>query len=186
MNGFVQVPSKGQPMTAQWGADVANGLNSIRSAGQNGMLLTDGPTGTGFSPLPANLRDRRTTPATNKSCFRIESKSVESEIRRFLVDCYYNVGGKTFYVADIDIEDIIPHPEDETSEDGEESDTVIYFAKDSNGGTSVGACYFEELNELQSDEDSYVFPLYAFAADGNIKTDLRTAPQIQMFEEIGQ
>lgn len=59
MNRFVQVPAKGQPMTAQWGADVANGLNAIRSAGQAGMLLTDGPTGTGFSPLPANRRDRR-------------------------------------------------------------------------------------------------------------------------------
>ena len=59
MNRFIHVPSKGQPMTAQWGADVANGLNSIRSAGQNGMLLTDGPTGTGFANLPANLRDRR-------------------------------------------------------------------------------------------------------------------------------
>lgn len=59
MNRFVQVPAKGQPMTAQWGADVANGLNAIRSAGQVGMLLADGPTGTGFSPLPANRRDRK-------------------------------------------------------------------------------------------------------------------------------
>ena len=73
MNGFVQVPSKGQPMTAQWGADVANGLNAIRSAGQSGMLLTDGPTGTGFAPLPANLRDRRGGSEANHQLFTLRS-----------------------------------------------------------------------------------------------------------------
>lgn len=87
MNGFVQVPSKGQPMTAQWGADVANGLNAIRSAGQAGMLLADGPTGTGFAPLPANMRARHGVSIPKP--FDIETRKDEEsgEAYRVIVRC---------------------------------------------------------------------------------------------------
>lgn len=64
-------------MTAQWGADVANGLNAIRPAGQAGTLLTDGPTGTGFAPLPSNRRERRAAGGARPDAFRIRA-SVES------------------------------------------------------------------------------------------------------------
>ena len=94
MNRYVQVPAKGQPMTAQWGADVANGLNAIRSAGQSGMLLADGPTGTGFAPLPANLRDRRGGSSVQPRQFdiraRIEARGEDdTKEYRLVVEFYH-------------------------------------------------------------------------------------------------
>lgn len=59
MDNPIEIPVKGAPLRVQWGAGVANRLNSIGSFCPSGMLLSDGATGTGFSPLPKNLRDRR-------------------------------------------------------------------------------------------------------------------------------
>lgn len=105
MNGFVQVPSKGQPMTAQWGADVANGLNAIRSAGQAGTLLTDGPTGTGFAPLPANLRDRRAIVADPLHPWKVfavgKSKDVDHFFEIYIPDGSIVIGAKEVKVDGI-------------------------------------------------------------------------------------
>lgn len=58
MNGPIEIPVKGRLMTAAWGASVAKRLNAIGSVGSARMLLIDGETGTGFEPLPENLRAR--------------------------------------------------------------------------------------------------------------------------------
>lgn len=53
------VPSKGDKLRASWGAGVTNRVNELGAMAPAGMLSRDGQTGTGFAPLPANLRDRR-------------------------------------------------------------------------------------------------------------------------------
>lgn len=58
MGDPIEIPVKGRPMTATWGASVAKRLNAIGSVGSARMLLFDGNTGTGFEPLPENLRAR--------------------------------------------------------------------------------------------------------------------------------
>lgn len=59
MTGPIQSPIKGQPMRASWGAAVSSAVNSLLPMGSDGLLARQGVAGTGFAPLPANLRDRR-------------------------------------------------------------------------------------------------------------------------------
>ena len=59
MTGPIQSPIKGQPMRASWGAAVSSAVNSLLPMGSDGLLASQGVTGTGFAPLPANKRDRR-------------------------------------------------------------------------------------------------------------------------------
>ena len=59
MTGPIQSPVKGQPMRASWGAAVSSAVNSLLPMGSDGLLARQGVAGSGFSPLPANLRDRR-------------------------------------------------------------------------------------------------------------------------------
>lgn len=49
------------PAQSKFGAAVARRLNASRPIAPAGTLAMSGPTGTGFAPLPANLRDRRAT-----------------------------------------------------------------------------------------------------------------------------
>lgn len=150
--------------------------------------------------------------AADRSCFRLVSFEVEeegagaeptTEVHRFVVDCYYNDGGRTKRVDNTDIESLIPVPpptpnpsstpdpqptpdpsstteEDDTSDD--HGNTVIYFKISADGSTTFDKCTFGELNRLQSGATSYVFPLYLFDANGALVCDLRTAPQIQLFD----
>ena len=55
----VPVPAKGERLRAAWGAGVSNRINELCQMGPSHMLVRGGVTGTGFAPLPANLRDRR-------------------------------------------------------------------------------------------------------------------------------
>ena len=47
------------PADSKFGAMVARRLNASRPISPVGSLAMSGPTGTGFAPLPANLRDRK-------------------------------------------------------------------------------------------------------------------------------
>ncbi len=58
MTGTIQSPIKGQPMRASWGAAVSSAVNSLMPMGSDGLLARQGVAGTGFAPLPQNLRDR--------------------------------------------------------------------------------------------------------------------------------
>lgn len=162
-------------------ADGKNGEGHITYDRKNNIIRCDGCGGGGGGG----------SPVADKSCFRIETRSCEGdegeevETRRYLVDCYYNVGGITWELEDVDIEDLIPHQDEETSDSDEEEDTIIYFEMDNDDNFSVGACTIEELAEKQNDASTYAFPLYIFDSKGNLKTDLRTAPQIQMVEALG-
>lgn len=189
MNRFVQVPAKGQPMTAQWGADVADGLNAIRSAGQVGMLLADGPTGTGFAPLPANLRDRRQAKATDRSCFRLETRQDgEGKSELMLVCCYYHVGGRTKHMADVSVEKLLPSldaPGEDGGEggEGEEPKPWLMCLKLSGAAADPEIVSIEEssLESEQRSADLYILPLYRYLGR-ELQDDLRNAPNIQQWE----
>lgn len=188
MNRFVQVPAKGQPMTAQWGADVANGLNAIRSAGQAGMLLADGPTGTGFAPLPANLRDRQAK-TVDRSCFRLETRqNGEGKSERMLVCCYYHVGGITKHMADVSVEKLLPSldaPGGAGGEGGEGEEPKPWLICLKLSGTaaepSIVAIEESKLEDEQRIADNYVLPIYRFVG-GTLQDDLRNAPNVQQWE----
>ena len=47
------------PADSKFGAMVARRLNASRPISPAGSLAMSGPTGTGFAPLPSNLRDRK-------------------------------------------------------------------------------------------------------------------------------
>ena len=56
----LSIPAKGEPPKASWGAGVANRLNELCAMSPARTLVRDGQTGTGFAPLPANMREHRT------------------------------------------------------------------------------------------------------------------------------
>ena len=143
--------------------------------------------------------------AADCSCFRLSSGEVEveaegseatTEAHRFVVDCYYNVAGITKRADNTDIEELIPIPPPTTNQSSthdqstqpnqddtpDQDDTVIYFKLSADGSETFDKCTFGELPVVQSDAMSYVFPLYLFDANGALICDLRTAPQIQLFE----
>lgn len=59
MNDQIEIPAKGQPMKAGWGASVANAVNRLTVSAPANMLVRDGAGGFGFAALPTNMRDRR-------------------------------------------------------------------------------------------------------------------------------
>ena len=172
MSGDIQLPAKGQPMTAQWGASVATRLNALSSFGTSGMLFSDGPTGTGFAPLPANLRDRRAAAIAAKPlCFdlvtEVDESGEEPVTTHKLVRCFYMVGGTLNHVPDITIPDefgwgylafrlrVNPLSEDDSDEDV--PDNLRSFAS------------LQDLAAAQQDPAFYYLPLYKFL--DQIKTD---------------
>ena len=66
------------PADSKFGAMVARRLNASRPISPVGSLAMSGPTGTGFAPLPANLRDRRAAGGACPYAFRIRA-IVESQ-----------------------------------------------------------------------------------------------------------
>jgi len=87
-----------------------------------------------------------------------------------LVNCYWNVGGITHRASDQDITTFAL------------AGGFVYAAFGIDGKTlSIGSvASLDSLNELQKDAENYVIPLYKFS--GGSFVDLRTAPQVQMFE----
>ena len=58
MRPQIPVPSKGQPLRATWGTQVANRVNELCAMAPSGILHREGFGGVGDQPLPMNLRDR--------------------------------------------------------------------------------------------------------------------------------
>lgn len=144
-------------------ADGKNGEGHITYDRRNNIIRCDGCGGKGGSGGGGIVT------ANDKSCFRIESR----EGHRFIVDCFYNAGGVTKAFGDFDIEHLLTGVE-----------IVIFFSLDKSGETSIGSCTPNDLNNLQRDANQYVLPLYIFSSAGNLKTDLRTAPHVQIVEVL--
>lgn len=179
MAGPIQCPVKGQPMRASWGAAVSSALNSMLPMGSSGFLARQGVAGTGFAPLPANLRDRR--PSSDRGCFAIKSvtqqEKEEGETLKFTVEFrnkYASVGGKTY-----DFESLGP------IEDVEE-DSIVALKVGATAEDDTELAKFESIyalqNEQNTQENLYVIPLYKFGPGGSVKCDFRNMQLAAMGE----
>ena len=61
------------PADSKFGAMVARRLNASRPIAPAGSLAMSGPTGTGFAPLPANLRNPRVSAGNAQIPWSVES-----------------------------------------------------------------------------------------------------------------
>ena len=189
MRNLVPSPIKGEGLRASWGAAVANRVNELCAMAPAGMLPRDGVGGMGAEPLPQNLRNRVAI-SRKPACFdfAMEPNENTGETTYKLVRCYYNTGGKTVHVNDIDITDTIA-----SSGEG----NILAFARQGYTGSWAAMLFSDEsdLAEFQEQAANYAVPLYVMAAretDSNgessggirVAIDLRNAPQIQFVEEL--
>ena len=108
----------------------------------------------------------------------VEEKDDDGAVTgRTVVNCWWNAGGITMGDGgsfDVGAGDGVIYAEFSGDADGDGGGAM--------GSLSVSTCGgFSELNELQRDAAKYVFPLYLVS--GGEVVDLRTAPQLQLFEE---
>lgn len=210
----IPVPVKGQPARASWGAGVANRVNEIGAMFPSRGLARDGLTGTGFSPLPANRRDRRGGSARSPYPFDLTTETRETGgeegetvVVHKLVRCFWMEGG------------ILKHHEDVVLEDEEaasgfgflafaiELDPQQQSSGQSEGGTGV-VRWFQDLAGLaaaQKDPSVYLVPLYEFKTQDEdeeseeqesedqeevkpftLVTDLRFSPNVQVFDDVDE
>lgn len=188
MRGDIPVPGRGDKMRAAWGAAVAGRLNGLCSLAPAGMLARDGLGGTGAEPLPRNLRERRAAALPSPGCWRLELRQADPEDPEpraswHLVACWYNVGGETDMAEDTDVQDLI---DSIVAEEGDEAPpTRILCAVFARGGDVSAELYADlaALNSAQEDATKYIVPLYVLGEGGTVVTDLRNAPQVQIFED---
>ena len=108
----------------------------------------------------------------------VEEKDDDGAVTgRTVVNCWWNAGGITMGDGgsfDVGAGDGVIYAEFSGDADGDGGGAM--------GSLSVSTCGgFSELNELQRDAAKYVFPLYLVS--GGEVVDLRSAPQLQLFEE---
>ena len=111
--------------------------------------------------------------AQTGGCWLLEDRGDETASQFWLTNCWYNVGGITRQSSDINVQSLVA---------GVTAGTAILCATFS---PSVSAAMYADLtalNTAQVGETKYVVPLYVLGTDGEIVTDLRNAPQIQIFE----
>lgn len=139
MAGPIQSPVKGQPMRASWGAAVSSAVNSLLPMGSDGLLARQGVAGTGFAPLPANLRDRRATDPLHPWKVFAVGKSATAD---HFFEIYVPDGSITVGTKEVEIEGI------------EETETAkrFTFACESDVGES-STLYLVVYHEDESEED---------------------------------
>lgn len=93
-----------------------------------------------------------------------------------LVNCYYDIGGKTYMIPD----QPVPTPA------GEPSEHFVCLVMSAIGTTQSGWVYsyssFAKLQEEQSNMTYYIIPLYKMDKDGNVLVDFRIGPSAAMGE----
>lgn len=170
VNDPIEVPVKGESLKVQWGVNVANRLNSIGAACPADMLLVDGGTGTGFSPLPKNRRDRvwKHLPG----CFEWAG-TVDEDGNKFYGRPYYMIGSRLYRAQDEDVECGSTKGIDFLSVtlDKGQIKAEVGHAED-----------YAELQEQTDDKDHAIIPLYEIGEGGSPVADLRTMPLISSWE----
>ncbi len=95
---MIQIPQKGEPLRADWAAQITGRVNSLAPIGSPRMLVRDGIGGFGSEPCPPNHRDRRgiASRTSPPGCFELVERTVTrnniSLIEHFFVNQYYMVG----------------------------------------------------------------------------------------------
>ncbi len=197
----VTVPRKGAALASSWGASVATAVNALAPMAAPGGLCRSGVTGTGVMTLPKNMRDG--TAETAAQPFDLEyAKDDDGNVTGVrVVNCFYNVGGVTFYHPDVAL--------DGFTEPESDGFLCVRFEKDTKNteNAPLGGSFQElelffvstltnedridlgDLYDAQTDMENYVVALYYYKVttdENGHKTvttiDLRNMPQIQSFE----
>lgn len=99
---FETIPVPGQ---SKFGAEVARRLNAIRPIAPAGALAMTGATGTGFAPLPANLRDRRAIAADPLHPWKVFAVGKSEDVNHFF-EIYIPAGSVIAGAKAIEVEGI--------------------------------------------------------------------------------
>ena len=189
MNEFIQTPSKGAPIRHSWGIAVSRQLNSTRLLQTPGMILSEDVHGFGYTPIPANKRNRTSSFAAIPTPFRLAMDKDEYGI----VDCFFMVGGVMFEAEKVtfppghgDNGQVIP-AQAIFAKTFASSYAVLVIDKNKNSEACIEAIPYEKsgnskLGERQRNPENYCYPLYKFDENGKVLIDLRLMPQIQKFE----
>lgn len=195
MAGPIQSPVKGQPMRASWGAAVSSAVNSLLPMGSDGLLARQGVAGTGFSPLPANLRDRKAAAALHpwKVFAFAQSEDVDHCFEIHVPEAMVHVGE-----YEIEVEGLTA-VEDKTDrytldcEDEIDEHTVIHLAiVRQTSQSSWSATVIATLDDLEDyDEVLAVLPLAMLTVDSSGespvgKVDAQYAHSSVTFSEGGE
>lgn len=86
------------PAQSKFGAAVARRLNASRPIAPAGSLAMSGPTGTGFSALPQNKRDRRAASVLPWSFSCTEDPDTHERTGGW-TNCILQLGYKTFFFS---------------------------------------------------------------------------------------
>ena len=207
----VTVPRKGAALESSWGASVATAVNALAPMAAPGGLCRSGVTGTGSMPLPKNMRDGVAETMAQPFDLEYVLDDAGNATGVKVVNCFYNVGGVTFYSSDVVLEDFTEPESDgflcvrfnkdtKNAENkplgGSFQDLELFFVSGTteDGTTEDGQAKeaqvdFGELRDKQTDMENYVVALYYYkvTTDENdckhvTTVDLRNLPQIQSFE----
>lgn len=95
------------PADSKFGAMVARRLNASRPISPVGSLAMSGPTGTGFAPLPSNLRDRRAIVADPLHPWKVfavgKSEDADHFFEIYIPDGSIVIGAKEVKVDGIEV-----------------------------------------------------------------------------------
>lgn len=95
------------PAQSKFGAAVARRLNASRPIAPAGSLAMSGPTGTGFAPLPSNLRDRRAIVADPLHPWKVfavgKSEDADHFFEIYIPDGSIVIGAKEVKVDGIEV-----------------------------------------------------------------------------------
>ena len=176
MTGSIQIPAKGQRITADWAAKVTRAANAVGALGSAGMLVREGGNGVGFEPLPENpkLRSSGGGAAADKGVFKLvlETDSVT------LADCFYMAGGRIVKLPDLDITDKVGSIVEERL--AVDKPFVAYRVPASASATEEeGVAAYDSADAMvaaSEDLDYVTIPLYMLTETGGVSIDFRNIP----------
>ena len=189
MDNPIEIPVKGAPLRVQWGANVANRLNSIGSFCPSGMLLSEGATGTGFAALPKNLRER-VAKGNDLSCFCIKP-SPKQEDAGALAFCNCFVSDGMVFKQVIEdgsyrVDQFVLQGELEEGREYTDDDRPYVYVQFYGGDHNINAQKtLEDVREIAKDPtQGTVLLLYKLKHDGSVAIDFRNMPIFQHVEAV--
>lgn len=201
----VTVPRKGAALASSWGASVATAVNALAPMAAPGGLCRSGVTGTGVMTLPKNMRDgvaaTMAQPFDLKYVFDADGNATGVKV----VNCFYNVGGVTFYSSDVVLEEFTEPESDgflcvrfnkdtKNAENaplgGSFQELELFFVSGTTGDDTTGdgttgdgqakdaQVDFGKLRDEQKDMENYVVALYYY----KVTTDENDCKHVTTFD----
>ena len=165
----IPAPVKGQPARASWGAALTSRVNELCAMAPARGLARDGLTGTGFSALPSNRRERV---AKIPGCFEIRRPSGE-DVGGF-DNPYFMVGANLYQCAEaidmgFDYDDCIIALCVNTTSESPQAFVDVFVD-------------FTAIQEAAKSRSVAIHPLYLIGKGGGVLADLRNIPVFPQWE----